>query len=141
MSGCWFPHALHLIATQQLDLETEPLEVLLLGEDSTILAELAAQTLGDFATLGEFDGSGYARVTPTTPLWTEAAGVGTDFTVDDVPFGNLGTGSERLTWTLFATIAGNIPLFFFGRALGPTNPAGADVNITSVSVALPGGQA
>jgi hypothetical protein len=140
VSGCWFPHAKFLIATQQLVIEGTALSVALLMEDSQIQTQLGAEFVADIAGLSEFDGSGYNREVNSSGAWVENVGVDVRFEMDDTDFGALGNGTERLTWTLVATDALNdaarIPLFFFGRSLGPTNPAGQNVTVTDVSVEL-----
>jgi hypothetical protein len=138
MAGCWFPHAKLLIAQQTLILEASPIQRILLMEDSQILTQLGAQVVTDIVGLSEFDGSGYSRQVDSSGQWVENVGVDVRFELDDVSFGALGDGSERLTWTLFATDAINdtmrIPLFFLGRLLGPINPNGQSVSVTGVSV-------
>lgn len=132
MAGCWFSHARFLIATQVLDWDIQGFIAILLREDSSVLADIGAQTVSGITNLKEFNGTGYARQPVVSTAITEEVGIAVHFTADDVVFTGLGNGTTRARWTLIAMNNGvsdtvRIPMFVVGRALGPIHPNGGSI--------------
>lgn len=132
MSGCWYPHAKFLIATQAMDWINDGYRAMLLMENSTALADLGAQSLADFGTLGMFDGTGYGDQNLANTDIIENVGEDISFVSDNVSFVGLGNGSERAKYILVykngALITQKIPVFLIGRGAGPSHPNGGTIS-------------
>lgn len=132
MTGCWFPHAKFLIATQAMDWDLDGFQAILLGEDSNVLSQIGAQVVTDIL-LDEFSGTGYGRQTLQNTAIIEDVGEQVRFVADNIVFGPLGNGTSRARWALIAWNAINdaarIPIFVVGRALGPINPNGGSIEL------------
>ena len=138
MSGCWFPHAKFLIATQQLNWESDGFQSILLMDNSSVLGDIAAKFVTEISSLAEFNGSGYGRQPVSGMDIIEDVGVQVRFTADIVQFVGLNNGSRRARWILIVKNAVNdaarIPIFVIGRSLGPIHPNGGTISVVPEAI-------
>lgn len=99
MASFVYPNARKLAWTGSLDLESASLVAVLLRGSTTADEDEDAVVVSDFATLAEFDGSGYARQALTGAV-VDVIGSDLVLDLDDVDFGNLAGGTEPISAVL-----------------------------------------
>lgn len=96
-----FPAAIEALARGEIDLEGDTLKAVLVGSLSTVPTEPNAETVSDFTTLDEFDGTGYSRTALTgLAISTNTSGQRVQLAANSVSFGVLGAGSRAATGVL-----------------------------------------
>lgn len=132
MSGCWFPHAKFLIATQALSWIGDGYNAKLLMENSSVLADIGAQDMTGISVLDQFNGSGYGDQTLQNTDIVEDIGVSVNFVADNVDFIGISNGTRRAKYILVykqgLTLALQIPMFVIGRAAGASHPGGGTIS-------------
>ena len=134
MAAFTFNHAKHLLGQGAINLATADFRVKLLMTNTTVDTEDDATNLGEFTTIDQMDGSGYADVATTGEVWAkDAPNNRSELDVADTVFPNLGAGTRQVQAALLyiegATDADRIPCAYYDGGGFPFDATGSDVTI------------
>jgi hypothetical protein len=122
---------------KELDLVDDELRLILVMTNTSADTEFGAQTVSDFGTLDEYDGSGYVSGGVALTNVSIGEDVGADrfeLTSDPAVFSSLGVGTRQAQAALLiawkGTLGASIPLAFYDGAGFPFDGNGLDTTIT-----------
>ncbi len=118
--------------TGEIDLTSDDIRAMLVMTNTTADTEDDSNFIGDFTTLDEMDGSGYARVALTSEAVAEdAANNRAEFNADDITFSAVGVGTRQVAaLVLYKHVtndADSIPLVYFDGTGFPLTAGGGDL--------------
>jgi hypothetical protein len=134
MANFWYNEAKRALAQGELNLVTDDLRVILVMSSTSADTELHKNFITEFTTLGEYDGTGYARGQIANLGITEDAGNDrAEIDGDDQVFASLGVGALQCTGAIVykhvTNDADSVPIAFFDTGGFPFDGTGSNVTI------------
>lgn len=132
MANFIYNEAKKQVATGGIDFASDDIRVLLVMTNTTADTEDDKDTLNDFTTLDEYDGSGYGRVALANEVVNEdAPNDRAEFDADDATFSSLGVGTRQCQAAIVYKHVGaesvNIPIAYIDTGGFPFDGNGGDI--------------